>query len=75
VIDRTLLFDTRSGASGRLGSRPRAEDEITVGGRAVRPLTCVVSGDLARELWNGQDGTWLQSRLDYRGAAITLTQR
>jgi len=75
VIDRTLLFDTRSGALQQVRVEAAGEDEITVDGRAVRALRYVVSGDLARELWYGQDGTWLQSRLDYRGDAITLTHR
>jgi Domain of unknown function (DUF6134) len=74
VIDRTLLFDTRGGALQRVLVADAGEEAIAVGGRQVRARHYVITGDLERELWYGLDGTWLQSRLDYRGDAITLTR-
>lgn len=74
VVDRTLLFDTREGALQRVQVEDAGVEPIAVGGREVEAHKYVVSGDLERELWYGPDGAWLQSRLDYRGDAITLTR-
>jgi hypothetical protein len=75
VIDRSLLFDTQRGKLQQVQVTPAGEDTISVGGAQVSALKYLVTGDLERELWYGRDGAWLQSRLDYQGAAITLTRR
>ena len=74
VVDRRLLFDTQRGRLQRVQVRPAGAALIEVGGRALRAQKYVVTGDLERELWYGEDGAWLQSRLDYQGATITLTR-
>jgi hypothetical protein len=74
VLDRPLLFDTQRGKLQQVRVTPAGEDTINVGGARVRALKYVVTGDLERELWYGRDGEWLQSRLEYKGAAITLTR-
>jgi len=74
VLDRPLLFDTQRGRLQQVQVTPAGAETITVGGRAIRALKYLVTGDLERELWYGEDGSWLQSRLAYQGAAITLTR-
>jgi len=32
-----------------------------------------MSGDLDRVLWYGEDGSWLQSQLEYGGSKVLLT--
>ena len=73
--DRPLLFDTQRGKLQQVRVIPAGEDTISVNGGRVRALKYRVTGDLERELWYGRDGEWLQSRLDYQGAKITLTRR
>jgi hypothetical protein len=75
VLDRPLLFDTQRGKLQRVQVTPAGEDRISVGGAEVSALKYLVTGDLERELWYGRDGDWLQSRLEYQGAKITLTRR
>ena len=75
VIDRLLLFDTQRGKLQRVRVTPAGEDKISVGGAQVSALKYLVTGDLERELWYGRAGEWLQSRLEYRGAKITLTRQ
>jgi hypothetical protein len=75
VLDRPLLFDTQRGKLQRVRVTPAGEDTIRVGGGRVRALKYRVTGDLERELWYAPDGAWLQSRLIYDGAAITLTRQ
>ena len=75
VIDRPLLFDTQRGKLQEVRVTPAGEDTIRVGGARVRALKYLVTGDLERELWYGRDGEWLQSRLEYQGAKITLTRQ
>ena len=75
VLDRPLLFDTQRGKLQQVRVTPAGEETISVGGARVRALKYLVTGDLERELWYGRDGEWLQSRLEYQGAAITLTRQ
>jgi Family of unknown function (DUF6134) len=75
VIDRPLLFDTQRGRLQQVRVASAGEDTISVGGAQVSALKYLVTGDLERELWYGRDGEWLQSRLEYQGAKITLTRR
>jgi hypothetical protein len=75
VLDRPLLFDTQRGKLQKVRVTAAGEDTIRVGGVRVSARKYVVTGDLERELWYGPDGAWLQSRLRYRGAAITLTRQ
>jgi hypothetical protein len=75
VLDRPLLFDTQRGKLQRVRVTPAGEDTISVNGGRVRALKYLVTGDLERELWYGRDGEWLQSRLEYQGAEITLTRQ
>jgi hypothetical protein len=75
VLDRPLLFDTQRGKLQRVRVTPVGEDTIRINGGRVRALKYLVTGDLERELWYGRDGAWLQSRLEYQGAAITLTRQ
>ena len=64
---------TRAAAGGRV--TPAGTETITVGGRTVEAQKYRITGDLERELWYDEDGTWLQSRLEHDGAKITLTRR
>ena len=75
VIDRPLLFDTQRGKLQQVQVTPAGEDTISVGGAQVSALKYLVTGDLERELWYGRDGEWLQSRLEYQGAKITLIRQ
>jgi hypothetical protein len=69
AIDRTLRFDTRIGALQKVRADHAGEEDIAIGGRVVRARRYVV------ELWCGPDGTWLQSRFEHRGDAVTLTRQ
>ena len=75
VVLRPLLFDTRTGRLQRVRVTPVGEDAIETGGHQVSARRYHVTGDLERELWYDSDGAWLQSRLTYRGKAITITRR
>jgi hypothetical protein len=75
VLDRPLLFDTQRGKLQQVRVTPAGADTIRVGDVRVSALKYVVTGDLERELWYGQGGEWLQSRLEHQGAKITLTRR
>jgi hypothetical protein len=75
VLDRPLLFDTQRGRLQEVRVTPAGEDVISVAGAGVRALKYLMTGDLQRELWYGQGGEWLQSRIEYQGAKITLTRR
>ena len=35
----------------------------------------LVTGDQAREIWYDENGTWLQLRLESRGALVTMTRQ
>ena len=48
---------------------------FAVAGRKVEAKKYRMSGDLERELWYDEAGNWLQSRLEHKGARITLTRR
>jgi Family of unknown function (DUF6134) len=75
VLERTLLFDTQRGRLQRVQVTPAGTETITVAGDAVAARKYLITGDLERELWYDHAGNWLQSRLEYDGAEITLTRQ
>ena len=54
---------------------PAGTETITVAGRSIEAQKYRVTGDLERELWYDDAGTWLQSRLEHKGDEITLTRQ
>jgi Domain of unknown function (DUF6134) len=75
VLERALLFDTQRGRLQRVQVTPAGTETITLAGRAVAARKYLITGDLERELWYDHAGNWLQSRLEYDGAEITLTRQ
>jgi hypothetical protein len=73
VLDRTLLFDARRGKLRHVQIEPAGEEMLTIGGREVPARKYNMTGDLKRVLWYGEDGTWLQSQLNYGGGKVFVT--
>jgi hypothetical protein len=75
VLDRTLLFDARRGKLRHVQVEPAGKEALMIGGREVPAQKFQVSGDLERVLWYGEDGSWLQSQLEYGGSKVLLTRQ
>jgi hypothetical protein len=75
VLDRTLLFDARRGKLRHVQVEPAGKEALTIGGREVAANKYQMSGDLERVLWYGEDGSWLQSQLEYGGSKVLLTRQ
>jgi len=75
VIERTLLFDAQRGRLQQVQVTPAGTETIAVAGREVAARKYRMSGDLERELWYDEAGNWLRSRLEHKGARITLTRQ
>jgi hypothetical protein len=75
VIDRTLLFDAQRGRLQEVLVTPAGTETVTVAGRTIEAQKYRITGDLERELWYDDAGNWLQSRLEHKGAKITLTRQ
>jgi hypothetical protein len=75
VIDRTLLFDAQRGRLQEVLVMPAGTETVTVAGRAIEAQKYRITGDLERELWYDDAGNWLRSRLEHKGAKITLTRQ
>jgi hypothetical protein len=75
VLDRTLLFDARRGKLRHVQVEPAGKEALMIGGRKVEANRYQMSGDLERVLWYGEDGSWLQSQLQYGGSKVLLTRQ
>ncbi len=75
VLDRTLLFDARRGKLRHVQVEPAGKEALMIGGREVAARKYQMSGDLDRVLWYGEDGSWLQSQLEYGGSKVLLTRQ
>jgi hypothetical protein len=75
VLDRTLLFDARRGKLRNVKIDYAGNDTLVIGGQNVPAEKYIVSGDLDRVLWYGEDGAWLQSRLEYAGSKVFVTRQ
>jgi Family of unknown function (DUF6134) len=73
VIDRTLVFDSRRGKLRHVQVEPAGKETLELGGRKVAAQKYILSGDLERVVWYGDDGTWLQAELQYGGGDILMT--
>ncbi len=75
VLDRTLLFDARRGKLRHVKVEVAGEDTLVIDGQKVPAKKYIVSGDLDRVLWYGEDGAWLQSQLEYAGSKVYVTRQ
>jgi Family of unknown function (DUF6134) len=75
VLDRPLLFDARRGKLRHVQVEPAGEETLVIGGREVPARKYQMSGDLERMLWYGEDGSWLQSQLEYGGSKVLVTRQ
>lgn len=75
VLDRTLLFDARRGKLRHVRVEPAGKDALLIGGREIAAAKYRMSGDLERVLWYGEDGSLLQSQLEYGGAKVLVTRQ
>ena len=75
VLDRTLLFDARRGKLRHVQVEPAGKEALLIGGREVEADKYRMSGDLERVLWYGEDGSLLQSQLEYGGAKVLVTRQ
>jgi hypothetical protein len=73
IVEQSLLMDTKTGALLNVKIDAAGEDTVEARGKSFKARKYVISGDLERELWFGEDGTWLQMRFDSDGSAITFT--
>jgi hypothetical protein len=74
MLDRTLLFDTRRGKLRHVQVEPAGKEALMIGGREVVADKYRMSGDLERMHWYGEDGSWLQSQLEYGGSKVLVTR-
>jgi hypothetical protein len=75
VLDRPLLFDARRGKLRHVQVEPAGEETLVIGGREVPAKKYQMTGDLERLLWYGEDGSWLQSQLEYGGSKVFVTRQ
>jgi hypothetical protein len=75
VLDRPLLFDARRGKLRHVQVEPAGEETLVIGGREVPAKKYQMTGDLKRMLWYGEDGSWLQSQLEYGGSKVFVTRQ
>jgi Family of unknown function (DUF6134) len=75
VLDRPLLFDARRGKLRHVQVEPAGEETLLIGGREVPARKYRMTGDLERMLWYGEDGSWLQSQLEYGGSKVFVTRQ
>jgi Family of unknown function (DUF6134) len=75
VLDRPLLFDARRGKLRHVQVEPAGEETLLIGGREVPARKYRMTGDLERMLWYGEDGSWLQSQLEYGGSKVLVTRQ
>jgi Family of unknown function (DUF6134) len=75
VLDRPLLFDARRGKLRHVQVEPAGEETLLIGGREVPAKKYQMTGDLERMLWYGEDGSWLQSQLEYGGSKVFVTRQ
>lgn len=73
IVAQSLLMDTKTGALLKVEIAEAGEDTLEIRGKSVKAEKYVISGELERELWYGEDGTWLQMRFDSDGSAVTFT--
>jgi hypothetical protein len=73
VLDRTLLFDASRGKLRHVQVEPAGKETLPIDGREIPAQKYQVTGDLERVLWYGEDGTWLQSQLEYGGSKVLVT--
>jgi hypothetical protein len=75
VLDRPLLFDARRGKLRHVQVKPAGEETLVIDGREVPARKYRMTGDLDRMLWYGEDGSWLQSQLEYGGSKVFVTRQ
>jgi hypothetical protein len=75
IVEQSLLMDTKTGELLKVKVTAAGEDTLEVRDKPVKANKYVISGELERELWFAEDGTWLQMRFDSDGSAITFTLR
>ncbi|HEX5078277.1 MAG TPA: DUF6134 family protein [Geminicoccaceae bacterium] len=75
VLDRPLLFDARRGKLRHVRVEAVGQETLVIGGRQVPARKYRMTGDLDRVLWYGEDGTWLQSQLEYGGSKVLVTRQ
>ncbi len=73
IVKQSLLMDTKTGELLKVGIAGAGENTLEIRGKPVKAEKYVISGELERELWYGEDGTWLQMRFDSDGSAVTFT--
>jgi len=73
IVAQPLLMDTKTGELLKVEIAEAGEDTLEIRGKSVKAKKYVIAGELERELWYGEDGTWLQMRFDSDGSAVTFT--
>jgi Family of unknown function (DUF6134) len=73
MLDRTLLFDSRRGKLRHVEVEPAGKEALMIGGHEVMADKYRMTGDLERMHWYAEDGSWLQSQLEYGGAKVLVT--
>jgi hypothetical protein len=66
-------MDTKTAELLKVKTAEAGKDTLEIRGKSVEASKYVISGELERELWYGEDGTWLQMRFDSDGSAVTFT--
>jgi len=73
IVEQSLLMDTKTGELLKVKIDAAGEDTVEARGKSFKARKYVISGDMERELWFTEDGTWLQMRFDSDGSAVTFT--
>jgi hypothetical protein len=73
IVEQSLLMDTKTAELLKVKTAEAGKDTLEIRGKSVEASKYVISGELERELWYGEDGTWLQMRFDSDGSAVTFT--
>jgi hypothetical protein len=73
MLDRTLLFDSRRGKLRHVQVEPAGKEALMIDGHEVMADKYQMSGDLERMHWYAEDGSWLQSQLEYGGSKVLVT--
>lgn len=75
IVEQRLLMDSKSGDLLKVTTTAAGAETIEAGGGPVEAKKFVMSGELERELWYRDDGTWLKMRFDSDGKEVTFTLR
>lgn len=73
MMQQKLLMDSEDGALKKVNIRPDGTEQIEIRGRSITARKYLMTGDLERELWYDDDGTWVKMRFKNDGLDVIFT--